>query len=1303
MDHRFSLSINSARLSNPIADSTWIDGQSTLSRPTICQLSPKHRSNSSVCLNGSYANEAPQNNTLHQTSTNISRGTRQRLNLSQVDPKTYADVHSSGLASRIVKYHMESRGGLQRSMSFNHIHQPIIQPRRSSIATSPLSHKPSLPSLSMTRIAPPERSFYCGNTLPSLLRSNSLLGIEKCSDPLSRENRPILHPQPLEHENEPTRSVLEELKEISRKRINSDDIQQNEYNTKKSCNRVVDFVDHHNMHSHPYPHSQPLSALQTPTGVKRHRELSVAVPLRMHHSPIVLPLQHHHLQQQQQQHLQNHQLQQQQQQNQLHMKYGGSNNNHSPQQSPEQIAKRRNCSYSNDISSSLSSSKLHSNKRKLYDMREKVRLDTGNTRFATSCGSRSPDNSPTQHAAKIQRRQPMAADLRLEHLTKSQSTPITTLPATSAQRAVSAPILPQAIIQEKTETVATASPRPKLTLFNTQQLQCKQPERTVGAESLDTDVDAGEYAGIHFVKPKQQNSFNGIKNSHVERTQKTKLALMLSSLKGEIYQNDAESETRLSDEPDAKQLQPIVTTTTAATLVVTTVTATTPTITGTSSEKTTSTTLTTSASDATITKPADAKIAISASTVTTIPTTTAAETVIPTTKSVILSMTTITPASSTAQTSNNSLNLISFNNSATTTKPLPPANSEVSSNLKANSSSVLSGLKLTTNTTNAATAPITFDSPKTADTTNQNEAASIKKSIAPTVPVLTSTTTSTGVFSFGNTTVTAATTTNASAVSVTTSPITSPTFTFCNATTPAASAATAVPTTATDASAKSLMFTFGSAAPTKSTMVADSTTTNKTTTFSFGNISNNKAVPAFKMDNWAPKPLETVSDSSQNLDNTFKAPTSTAAPTNIQNTTAASKAFSFGTNTSTTTASVAGAIVPTGTPIFGQAVATPSFSFNSATTATTTAPLAASTSSNNSPGIFTFAASGTGGTPAVVKPVAKATPFSLPTSNKTNVFSFGGGTGGITTKTSGTATASSSLNFSATPTAPPAANKNSFSFNATPKQTPIFGSGTTENATAAKPFTFGGTAAATEQQPQSTVAAAPGGGGGGFSFAAVAQKNESVNLFGTLAATSVVNPSFNFGGNPAPSMTSTGTTAPAPAAFGGFATPAAPVSKPFTFGAGPPASDAASPMGGNLFASAVAATQQQQNKPGGFFSTTNNSNGVAPAPANANAPFAFGGATSLPQMNSTPKPFAFGATSATTPTPNIFASPTPAPTHGGPAFNFGSTTSPVPGNTPRPDMHGGPTAQQVNSGNVFALPNTPESRPIRRATRRLQK
>ncbi|KAH8307763.1 hypothetical protein KR044_012913, partial [Drosophila immigrans] len=1204
--------------------------------------------------------------------------------------RTYADVHSSGLTSRIVKYHKESGGVLQRSMSFNNLHQPITQPRKSSITSSSYNHKPNLPPLSMTQIAPPEHSFYCGNTLPSLLRSNSLMGVEKCSEQLSRENRPILHPQLLHHENEPTRSVLEELKEISRKRINSgvsqrligssssgliknkyfQDIQQNEFNTKKSCNRIADFVDHHNMH--PHPHSQQMSALQSPAAVKRHRELSVAVPLRLHHAPIIVPQQHQH-QQQQQQH---HQLQQQQQ---INMTYG-ANNNHSPQQSPEQVAKRRNCSYSNDISSSLSSSKLHSNKRKLYDMREKVRLEIDNATSVTRESSTSPDNSPRQNAAKIQRRHPKS-DLRLEHLTKSQSTPITPLPATPAQRTVSEPTLQQLPI---TQEEVAVSPRPKLTLFNAQQQQLKQRERTLDLESPDADVDAGEYAGIHFVKPKQQNTFNGVKNSNLERTQKTKLALMLSSLRGEIYQD--EPERRLDDETDAK-LQLIVTATSTATLSVASVTTTAP-------------------------APATA---VTLSLVTT--TAAAATTPASTTKPVILNMT--------APTSNNIPELISLKKTATTNLIVPANHSEATTNLTSNTNGpVPNGLKLPTSTA------ITFASPKAAETMPSNEAA-LKMLIAETALPLTTTTTSAGLFPFDNTTITTTTTiTNALKTKVaTTAAITAPTITFGNIATAAASVATpelttvTAVTTATGVPATSSMFAFGSITAAKPTTLAAPITTKKPTTFSFGNATSNNAVPAFKMDSWSSTPLESAARSSQSLSNAFKATipaAGKAVPTTAHSTTNSSKVFSFGNSTTNTmTHNAAAPVAPTAMPIFSQsaAIAPPSaplFNFNTATTLATTASLPPSTVSNNSSGIFTFAAGGVGGAaggaPAVVKPVAKATPFALPSNNKMNVFSLGGGSGGVPPKTPAIPAAPSSFNFNAASTAPSAANTNNFSFNATPKKTPIFGSSAAETTTAGKPFTFGGNVAITEQQPQSTAPAAASGGGpqpqhaGGFSFAAVAQKSETTNLFGTPAVTGVVKPSFNFGGNTAPSMVA----AQAPAAFGGFATPATPGTKPFTFGpptTSPPAGNVTSPMGGNLFTSAATQQRQQQHKSSDFFSPTNNSNGgqsAAPALANVNAPFAFGGATSPPQMNTMSKPFTFGGSSSATPSSNMFGSPAPASSQPG-AFNFSSTASPVPGNAVTSDMQGGATAQQLNSGNVFALPNTPESRPMRRATRRLQK
>lgn len=94
--------------------------------------------------------------------------------------------------------------------------------------------------VSMTRIVPPgnlchelfaldfnlvtytDTSVFSGSTLSGLLRSNSVVGLHKSDEDISSENRPIIHPPPTENDMAPTRSVLDVLKEISRKRINSD-------------------------------------------------------------------------------------------------------------------------------------------------------------------------------------------------------------------------------------------------------------------------------------------------------------------------------------------------------------------------------------------------------------------------------------------------------------------------------------------------------------------------------------------------------------------------------------------------------------------------------------------------------------------------------------------------------------------------------------------------------------------------------------------------------------------------------------------------------------------------------------------------------------------------------------------------------------------------------------------------------------------------------------------------------------------------------------------------------------------------
>ncbi|XP_017844703.1 ice-structuring glycoprotein [Drosophila busckii] len=1273
MERRSSLIMTSPRPSTqPIADSTWIDSTNRPTPPHLrWNLSPKHRSSSSGCLNVSSYSDMQQNNSLHQTSrTSVSKLTRQKLNLSQLDPETFADVHSSGLTSRIVKYQQDQQarantGGLQRSISFNNVYKPVTQARRTTLAP-PLGRKSHLPSIAMTRIAPPERSFYCGNTLPGLLRSNSLVGVEPSnSEQLLRENRPIMHPPPLQHESEPTRSVLEELKEISRKRINSSDMQQPDNKTKKTCNRFADFVDHPGplpqVHL-PIPMNMPPHAQPS---FKRNRELSVAVPLGVYHSPLLLP-----------------QLQQLFQHPPTHA------NSVSPQQSPEQQAKRRNCNYSNDIASSLSSSKPHSNKRKLYNMRQKlsqtnISMQSTSAANSSSCSSSSPDTSPSQQAAKIQRKY-TTSDYAAEQLSKAQSMPITPLPATpaaSVQATLSAPL------EQQTAAAAAAAAKPKLILFNAKQRQqAAGTERTLDFDS--PDVDAGEYAGIQFVQPKQQNSLSG-KNISMERTQKSKLALMLSSLRGEIYQDEPEPEptattttaAAAADQLDASlppatalptpiKPMPIAATTTA------TVTAT------------------------TAIKP----IILSNVNVTPMPafnlpaSTAATSSVAPTTITTSISMPLLSVTSTGATTTTNmdgkatlpglklptatAAPLLTFNTPATTTTAAPVLT--FNSPAATTATAIVSPTLATTNVAAAASAPVfafgnfaaatksatppTFG--LTAVTANTTTAAAATATTTTTTTASTAATSNTGMFAFG------------AAQSVATTTASAPMFAFGNATSTAAATITPAAVTTTTASATPAIFSFGSPAAT-----ATPTTTAAAATFSINSpaASSNNSMFAFGANN---NSNNTASSNSNpgGFASVFKtpAPVGAAAPAATNSAAEANKLFGFGNTTKFTPVTTSAIPSPFATapkpaatatvaPIFGTA-ASPMFG--------TAATTPASTAATN---LFSF-----GGSTEANKSATAA-----PTTNSgTNLFSFGGAA-----KDATAASNTNSFGFNAQPAAATAANSNAFGFNA--QQTPQFGSSSANNnntaAAAAKPFAFGAT---TQQQSAAPAAAA----NGGFSFSSAAQKSGSTNLFGAPAAnptTGIVKPSFGFGASSTPAAAAAATTAAAPTAaaptFGGFGA-AAPTSsnqnKPFAFGAATNNSTA-SPIGGNLFASAVSAAQNQA-KPASFAFSQAGSNSAATNP-NANAPFAFGAAQ--PQSGGMPKPFAFGAAANSTPAQNLFGSPAaaPAPAASTGAFNF----SGMPG-TPQQQQQQ-QQQPQINGGNMFAPPSTPENRPIRRATRRLQK
>ncbi|XP_016952533.1 nuclear pore complex protein DDB_G0274915 [Drosophila biarmipes] len=1315
---RFNLSSMS-----PMADSTRIDASLISNRPSASSflrgLSPK---GGNTTLNGT---RTPERSLMNHTATSPSSIARQKLNLSHIDPRTFADVHSSGLASRIVAYHESSlggRSGLQRSMSASNLYNPLTQPRRAP--ASPIPYKSRVPPLSMTQIAPPERSFYSGNTLPSLLRSNSLAGVvHKTSEQeqLSRENRPILHPPHPQHESEPTRSVLEELKEISRKRINTGDAQPPHDFTKRSCQRGVDFVDHHR-------HQQQLHQLQQQQSqsFKRQRELTVSVPLRHHSTSIASAppsaLQHLH-----------------------------SNGSISPTQSPEQVAKRPNCSYNNDIASSLSSSQRHSNKRKLFDMRESFQTSRNETLGSGS----SPENSPGENVAKIQRK------VDAESVSRTMSMPVPAVSAVPASRSISAP--PAQRIEQRSVEVPPATEKPKLTLFNARQSHTKaEPPRQ---DLSSPDVDAGEYAGIQFVKPKQQNSMLGVKKPSVERTHKTKLAIMLSGLKGELYQGEP-------DELDAPAAAPAPAPAALPTPIK-------PII----APPVTTTTTTTSTSTATVSTTAPIK-------------------------PVILSNQVIKPAETTTTSTSSAVPKLVFGQAtpapATAEGEAPKTTDKVSA-APAETPTKFELIAKPATPATSAQPLINFSTPKSSAPATLSFGNPTTGTITTTTTTIsTSLTTSKPIFSFGqppangptvgastgfkldSPATTAVTTTNSGApvtststfgmaapkTTATVAPTTNPPISFDKPLTamvgtgPATSNNSATATispfgASAGAPAAKPIFTFGqsgTASSGTSTSSGNGTAAPNPAVFSFdGNPAQTSRVeptslfgsqPQTTGNSFGsvfgqpaatkPEPTKAGIFGNPNPENSFgsafKPPADVAATTAAElpkpfgfsaTTTAAGGTPAAATNLFTFGGSAAAASKPaepaptsTQNNTFGQSVATSTpFSFGGAASST------GATGNKDNKSVFAFGAGGDNNSAA--KPSA--------------VFSFGGSDKGAPPAFGSVATPASSA--SATPTS------NAFGFGAAQKpSTPMFGSGSAQqapapSAAASKPFAFG----AAQQTPTSSAPPSSGGfsfaavaaknntepaatnvfgspanaskpsfnfGGstvnqagtgspaGGFSFATPAKKEEPAgnNMFGS-PNTGIVKPNFSFSGNN-PSTQSAGPS-PAPS-FGGFGAPAAAAAtaassnqnKPFAFGGNTTAAapSPAQPMGGNLFANAVAATHNQP-KPGAFSFGGAKSNASTTA---GNAPFSFGGAAAggiaSPPSNqgiNTAKPFSFGGVGGN-PAPSVFGSPAPSPAASNPAgtFSFG----------------GASPAQQANAGNMFApAPSTPEGRPIRKATRRLQK
>lgn len=1349
MDRRSSLNITS--LPNPVAESTCLNLNGTTSAVTgrncaVNQfrwggspISPKNRCNSSICLNSS--------STLHKNTSIAASPQRTKLNLSKIDPRTYADVQSRGLVSRIIQYH-ESGSRLNRSKSTSNLCSKSGQSSIAQLQKTDLPYRATQQNVTMTRIVPPKKSIFYGNTLSSLLRSTSVISVQKSDEEISSENRPILHPPPTENELTPTRSVLDVLKEISRKRINSDDSDGMHDVNKKYCSRESNDMSYEQsvislgVRSMGMHNMNPPSIHVPSQSFKRQREQMVipsSCTQNMNSacgttfSSVHLPLQTQH--------------------------------------SPEQIAKKRLFSYNNDITSSLSSSLIHSNKRKFYEQQR-------------SNMQRSPPSGSEEYETQKPKMHRQQSDQRIDQLTQSLScnTPITSIPTTPLSPNISvAPI--QNNIEDSTDrstesrsvVKGTRSEQPlllnnqtqkaKVTLFNRNYNESTKLNKSDGKnggriENTVAQVD-DECADIQFVKPKKSTTIVNKKNPLIERTQKSKLAMMLSGLCGEIYQGEegydevdklsnrnTGSTTKESNSSTKKDVADKKMTLSTTSIVTNT---------------------TTTATNCAMKIPEKSVIASDKTTNRTIVTSVVGVTSSSSTPS--LSMPTATPTTSILKDFKLTPSVASKNISAstnasptigtksTTTKTvsslvglkLTPQKPTLNFGGSASSSAptlILNATTATTTTTAIATEPqlqgFLFGTQSKTTSTPITTTAVISTVNAdgfkfglpkPEVSAMLTATAVSALDSFGN-----SVTSTSIPVS---SEVTKPALTFgVNAITTSAtvvkptfnfdgSIATPAPSTSTTATAFNTIttgtYSFGAA--------TNSTTTSVPSTIGEPTVSSAQSARVF---------------GSIATSNTFKGPTETA-PKSYAFTTTTSTAQKSSSPTKKSAFSFGGATIATAKTETPAATATNLIAFGGQKLAavTTTAGTSFSFGGNNQTAAATTSATTTtnGNVNKSAFSFGRDEQSDANTANCSsgNLFAFGGLTktsdnklfGNNTTGVKNFQSASANL-----------IQQGAFTFGAAAAQraTPTFGAtssavsskptfGATTTTVTTTPFAFGGSNA-NKSTPISSTRAANNGPVGGFSFGASTagaingSNTPSTNIFGAAttaptAATTIAKPSFNFG------VVTTNTRDAAKSIFGGSAASISTnvgssnntfgavtgvntdqTNKTFNFGG--TSTENNKNASSNLFAAAG------NKSAAGGFSFGTNAIGNKPAVASNSTPFPFGGGSTNggTTVTTTATPFSFGSSSGGAPANKTFSFASTSNAQVAPAAQISSIFGGAQQTSAAAFSFSAGTsapAAPLTPANIFAPPAAPAGagpigggaattdRPIRRATRRLQK
>ncbi|XP_058055635.1 nuclear pore complex protein DDB_G0274915 [Anopheles bellator] len=497
--------------------------------------------------------------TLFKSSSNLSI-------FGRTNSQVYTDAQSPGLVNRLVRYYdrEQSNGAMNRSHSLSSVYNkpgqfPVVHLRKQELRYGLGGRRKG--NLSTFRIPPPEQSVFQVTKRSSILRTGSLLmpggsetqsygsspfgvrGTATVGGVLQRSTTAKPPPLPAtagpgcdesdvenrvitpcaEPEATPTRSVLDALKEISRKRINSEELDADRI--KKQCKELSELDA---AGSGPPSATAAVATGTLGLAAKRSREQASSTGCGSPSSPS-----------------------------------DGSGGTIAAGE--QQSLKKRFCSKNNDILSSLSSSlvAVHTPKQRVIAPRaeRRLQLTVGSPSLSASLLSSMPTSSstPLSEATGLPG---SSGSLRVDR-ELADAGGGSDSGSGALQNAKSTPLSVPPWPHRTGPSASTDSPQPdhrvppKITLFN-RPYDAKASPKTAPRVTVTSDgeEDEGAEGGgrVHFVKPKEKSA-SGISGSGgtassdpLKKPPPSKLSVMLKCLSGDLGEDDEEEEEEVVQE-----------------------------------------------------------------------------------------------------------------------------------------------------------------------------------------------------------------------------------------------------------------------------------------------------------------------------------------------------------------------------------------------------------------------------------------------------------------------------------------------------------------------------------------------------------------------------------------------------------------------------------------------------------------------------------------------------------------------------------------------------------------------------------